>query len=119
MYLATLESDISVSEEMENVVAFIQNSRRLYPSDATKHTPVIDHKGIITCFIDELIEIASGKDIQDVSTVPALKIRHSNFSSGKNNWYFITLIQTNTMLSNFRHITLNFVTKGFFCFHNS
>ena len=54
---------------MENVVAFILNSRRLYPSAATKCTPVIDHRGVVTTFIDELIEIASGKNIQDVSVV--------------------------------------------------
>ena len=43
---------------MENVVAFNLNSRRLYPSAA-----------VIVTFIGELIEIASGKDIQDVSVV--------------------------------------------------
>ena len=44
-----------------------------------------------------------------VHTVFALKIRHSNFSSGTMNRYFLTLMLTNAWRSNFRHFTLIFV----------
>ena len=37
------------------------------------------------------------------------KFRHSNFSSGTMNQYFLTLMLTNVWRSNFRHFTLIFV----------